>query len=47
MHKLALDGAKEVGCQIVNIGPEDLYKGEQSPTLILGVVWQLIRVSRR
>lgn len=23
--KLAIDGAKALGCQIINIGPKDLY----------------------
>jgi hypothetical protein len=32
------------GCVVVNIGAEDLSKA--APTLILGVVWQIIRVCR-
>ena len=40
---LALNSARSIGCNIVNIGAEDLEKGK--PHLILGVLWQIIRVS--
>ena len=42
MHALALAGAKNIGCQIVNIGPDDL--SDAIPHLILGLVWQIVRV---
>lgn len=42
MHGLALTGARNIGCQIVNIGPDDLSDG--TPHLILGLVWQIVRV---
>lgn len=42
MHGLALAGAKNIGCQVVNIGPDDLTAG--TPHLVLGLVWQIVRV---
>jgi len=40
---LALNSAQAIGCNIVNIGPEDLQTGK--PHLVLGLLWQIIRVS--
>ena len=40
---LALNSARSIGCNIVNIGAEDIEKGK--PHLVLGVLWQIIRVS--
>jgi hypothetical protein len=42
-HSLALAGARTVGCKIINIGAQDLT--DATPTLVLAVVWQLIRKS--
>jgi plastin-3 len=45
MHEnltLALTSAQSIGCNIVNIGPEDLQAGK--PHLVLGLLWQIIRV---
>ncbi|KAL9978702.1 hypothetical protein ACROYT_G016251 [Oculina patagonica] len=39
---LALNSASAIGCNIVNIGAEDLEKGK--PHLVLGVLWQIIRI---
>eukprot|EP00112_Aurelia_sp_Birch-Aquarium-sp1_P018916 Seg459.12 transcript_id=Seg459.12/GoldUCD/mRNA.D3Y31 product=Plastin-3 protein_id=Seg459.12/GoldUCD/D3Y31 len=39
---LALNSASSIGCGIVNIGPEDILSG--TPHLVLGLLWQLIRV---
>jgi len=39
---LALTSAQSIGCNIVNIGPEDLYAGK--PHLVLGLLWQIIRI---
>lgn len=41
---LALNSAQAIGCNIVNIGPEDLQAGK--PHLVLGLLWQIIRVSK-
>ncbi|XP_065901853.1 fimbrin-like [Dysidea avara] len=39
---LALNSASSIGCNIVNIGPEDLVEGK--PHLVLGLLWQVIRI---
>jgi len=39
---LALNSAQAIGCNIVNIGPDDLHTGK--PHLVLGLLWQIIRV---
>ncbi len=40
---LALNSASSIGCGLVNIGAEDIRNG--SPHLVLGLIWQIIRVS--
>ena len=40
---LALNSARSIGCNIVNIRADDLEKGK--PHLVLGMLWQIIRVS--
>jgi len=48
MHEnltLALTSSQAVGCNIVNIGTEDLQAGK--PHLVLGLLWQIIRVRLR
>lgn len=39
---LALTSAQSIGCNIVNIGADDLERGK--PHLVLGLLWQIIRV---
>lgn len=39
---LALNAARSIGCQVINIGAADLIEGK--PILILGLVWQIIRI---
>lgn len=39
---LALNAARAIGCQVVNIGAQDLIEGR--PILILGLLWQIIRI---
>jgi hypothetical protein len=39
---LAINSAKSIGCNVVNIGPQDLIDG--IPHLVLGIVWQIIRI---
>jgi len=39
---LALNSAQSIGCNIVNIGADDLNQGK--PHLVLGLLWQIIRV---
>lgn len=42
---LALMSSQAIGCNIVNIDADDLAKGK--PHLVLGLLWQIIRVSFR
>lgn len=39
---LALNAAKSIGCQVVNIGANDIIEGR--PILILGLIWQIIKI---
>jgi plastin-3 len=39
---LALTSSQSIGCNIVNIGAEDLHAGK--PHLVLGLLWQIIRI---
>eukprot|EP01122_Echinamoeba_exundans_P003462 TRINITY_DN1355_c0_g1_i2.p1 TRINITY_DN1355_c0_g1~~TRINITY_DN1355_c0_g1_i2.p1 ORF type:complete len:703 (-),score=225.91 TRINITY_DN1355_c0_g1_i2:487-2595(-) len=41
-HDLAIQGAKELGCSVINIGGTDLING--TPHLILGLVWQSVKI---
>jgi len=41
-NNLAINAAKSIGCQITNIGPQDL--SEARPILILGLIWQIIKI---
>nr|WAW84882.1 fimbrin 2 [Halisarca dujardinii] len=41
-HTLALNSASAIGCNIVNIGADDLVQGR--PHLALGLLWQVIRI---
>ena len=40
---LALNSASAIGCHVVNIGATDIK--EKKPHLVLGLLWQIIRVS--
>jgi hypothetical protein len=39
---VVLPAAKQIGCQVVNIGGQDIIAGR--PTLILGILWQIIKI---
>lgn len=39
---LGVNSASSIGCNIINIGPEDLRAGK--PHLVLGLLWQVIRI---
>ncbi|XP_052286219.1 plastin-2-like isoform X2 [Dreissena polymorpha] len=41
-HNLALNSARSIGCNVVNIGHTDLENG--TPHLVLGLLWQIIRI---
>lgn len=40
---LALNSSQAIGCNVINIDAHDLAKGK--PHLVLGLLWQIIRVS--
>ena len=42
---LAIRSAQAIGCNVVNIGCDDLYEGKEH--IVLGLMWQVIRVSSR
>lgn len=39
---MALNSASAIGCQVVNIGAQDLKEGK--PHLVLGLLWQIIKI---
>jgi plastin-1 len=39
---IVVEAARAIGCHVVNVGSEDLLKGNE--ILILGVVWQIVRM---
>eukprot|EP01035_Chromulina_nebulosa_P021439 gene21439-27770_t len=39
---LALNAARSIGCQVINIGAQDFI--DAKPILILGLIWQIIRI---
>lgn len=41
-HTLAINSAKAIGVQTVNIGPVDLNEGR--PHIVLGLIWQIIKI---
>ncbi|CAE7649151.1 FIM3, partial [Symbiodinium microadriaticum] len=41
-NNLAVNAAKTIGCQVINIGAQDLIEGR--PVLILGLLWQIIKI---
>merc|ERR1719424_2181296 len=41
-QNLAINAARAIGCQVVNVGAADLIEGR--PILILGLIWQIIKL---
>jgi len=41
-HNLAINSAKGIGCQVVNVGAGDLLKA--TPHIVLGLLWQVIKI---
>jgi len=39
---LAINSAKSIGCNVVNIGPGDLVEGKTH--LVLGLIWQIVKI---
>eukprot|EP01095_Lingulamoeba_sp_RSL-Kostka_P007905 TRINITY_DN257_c1_g1_i1.p1 TRINITY_DN257_c1_g1~~TRINITY_DN257_c1_g1_i1.p1 ORF type:complete len:745 (-),score=330.47 TRINITY_DN257_c1_g1_i1:49-2253(-) len=42
-HDMCIEGAKKIGCSVVNIGGKDLLSG--TPHLVMGILWQIIKRS--
>lgn len=43
-NNLVINAAKSIGVKVVNIGASDLAEGHHKPHLILGIVWQLVKI---
>jgi len=41
-HALCINSAKSIGCNVINIGPQDLQDGKVH--LVLGIIWQIIKI---
>jgi len=41
-HNITIDAAKAIGCNLINIGAEDLREGK--PILVMGLIWQIIKI---
>eukprot|EP01089_Gocevia_fonbrunei_P017000 TRINITY_DN5402_c0_g1_i1.p1 TRINITY_DN5402_c0_g1~~TRINITY_DN5402_c0_g1_i1.p1 ORF type:complete len:540 (-),score=148.66 TRINITY_DN5402_c0_g1_i1:47-1588(-) len=41
-QNVAINSAKAIGCNVVNIGPVDLIEG--TPHLVLGLIWQIVKI---
>jgi len=41
---LAINAAKSIGVQTINIGAGELKEGEKHPHLVLGVIWQIVKI---
>ena len=46
-HNICINGARKIGCKITNIGANDLMKckAEHTEHLVLGILWQIIKVT--
>jgi plastin-1 len=43
-HQLAIGAAKSIGVQTINLGASELIEGEKYPHLVLGLIWQLVKI---
>lgn len=41
---LVISSAKAIGVKVTNIGANELLEGEKYPHLVLGIVWQLVKI---
>jgi len=41
---LCINAAKSIGVQTINIGPSELMDGKKYPHIVLGLVWQLVKI---
>ena len=43
-HELCIKAAREIGAIVVNIGAADISEGETKAYLVMGLLWQIIKV---
>ena len=43
-QNLCINAAKSIGCQITNVHASDLIEGREHPHIILGIIWQIIKI---
>jgi len=43
-QELGIASAKAIGCQVINMGGAELVDGKNHPHLVLGIVWQLVKI---
>ena len=41
-QQVAINSAKAIGCNVINIGGQDLIDG--TPHLVLGLIWQIVKI---
>jgi len=41
---LCINSAKAIGCNVVNIGHQDLMDGQGHTHLVLGLIWQIVKI---
>lgn len=42
---VVISAAKSIGVQVINIGCNELLHGEKSPHIVLGLLWQLVKMN--
>lgn len=42
--ELAINAAKGIGVQVVNVGGPELQNGTKHPHIVLGIIWQLVKI---
>jgi len=43
-NNLVVQAAKSIGVKVTNIGAQDLRQGVKKPHLVLGMIWQLVKI---
>jgi len=41
---LAIKAAMSIGIKVTNIGAREIHAGEQHPHIVLGLIWQLVKL---
>ena len=40
---LCITSAKAIGVKVTNVGASELIEGEKFPSIVLGLIWQLVK----